>query len=136
MEQLPVEIKKYIFLYIDNNTLIWINKDYYKKYHKNLINSSNIRKNKNEYSFIRHIIKKDYAFVFEENLLENFNKWILKKKIYHGYLIYANYIYFLLNYCIEEKSPKCKNILVETMKSKGLYNNIKNKQIYKIIRYK
>ena len=136
MEQLPVEIKKYIFLYIDNNTLIWINKDYYKKYHKNLINSSNIRKNKNEYSFIRHIIKKDYAFVFEENLLENFNKWILKKKIYHGYLIYANYIYFLLNYCIEEKSPKCKNILVETMKSKGLYHNIKNKQIYKIIRYK
>lgn len=136
MEHLPVEIKKYIFLYIDNNTLMWINKDYYKKYHKLLINSSNIRKNKNEYSFIRHIIKKDYDFVFEENLFENFNKWILKKKIYHGYLIYANYIYFLLNYCIEEKSPKCKNILVETMKSKGLYHNIKNKQIYKIIRYK
>lgn len=136
MEHLPVEIKKYIFLYIDNNTLMWINKDYYKKYHKLLINSSNIRKNKNEYSFIRHIIKKDYDFVFEENLFENFNKWILKKKIYHGYLIYANYIYFLLNYCIQEKSPKCKNILVETMKSKGLYHNIKNKQIYKIIRYK
>ena len=136
MEQLPGEIKKYIFLYIDYNTLMWINKDYYKKYHKLLIKSPNIIKNKNEYSFIRHIIKKDYAFVFEENLLENFNKWILKKKIYHGYLIYANYIYFLLNYCIEEKSPKCKNILVETMKSKGLYHNIKNKQIYKIILYK
>jgi len=136
MENLPVEIQKYVFLYIDHNTLIWINKYYYKKYHKLLLKSSNIIKNKNQYSFIRHLIKKDYAFVFEENLLENFNKWILKKKIYHGYLIYANYIYFLLNYCIEENSPKCKNILVETMKSKGLYNNIKNKQIYKVIRYK
>jgi hypothetical protein len=136
MEKIPNEIKKYIFLYLDYNVLMLLNKDYYKKYHKLLLKCSNLIKNKNEKSFIRYIIKNDYSFVFEENLIENFNKWIVKKKICYRYLIYDNFIYFLLNFCIQEKAPKCKNILVQTMKLNGMYKNIKNKVIYKIINYK
>ena len=132
---LPDEIKKKIIEYLSFKSLLWVNKDYYTKYHF-ILTSKMLRKNCQEESYIRNIIKRDHHFVFEINIKEKIKKWLSIKKVIYNYIIYNNYLYFLINFCIDNESQKCKQILIQHMKKEGLYENIKNKKLCKFIHQK
>lgn len=133
MDIFPIDVMKIIFEYINVKTLLWVSRKYYIRYH-NILTSNMLRKNYNEESYLRNIIKKDYYFVFERNIEERIYKWISIKNPIYNNAVYKNYVYFLISYCIDKNATRCKNILIEHMKQLGLYENIKNKKLYKKIK--
>jgi hypothetical protein len=129
MDILPIDVMKIIFEYINVKTLLWVSKKYYIKYH-NVLTSNMLRKNYNEESYLRNIIKNDYYFVFQRNVEERIYKWISIKSPVYNNIVFKNYLHFLINYCIDKNATRCRNVLVDYMKQIGLYENIKNKKSY------
>ena len=68
-------------------------------------------------------------------LLENQNKWFNMKKYLYQDSIYANYIYFLKTYCVENKSTKCKQLIDLLLLNLGLSKNQHKKNIIRNIRW-
>ena len=131
IEKLPDELIREIFYYIPCKHLVFLNKKYYIDYHiyinKLIINYD---------SFIRNIIRMDNDFIFSTHMSENNKKWIAKKKYYYKNKIYSNYSYFLLDYCIENSSDRCKEKLTNFWHKEGLCQNRHKKNISKHIRWK
>jgi len=119
--------------YLPETCLIFLNKYYYKKYHyliKNLIHKNNFEK------FLRNIIRRDNDYVFSHILID-FHPYINKIQNYkYKNILYKNYFKFLIEYCIQNNSVKCRNILNDFLKVQGLCKNRhkKNKLIH--IRWK
>ena len=128
---LPDDVIRYILEYIPLKTLIFTNKVNYNLYHshvkKYIINYEN---------YIRDTIRRDNSFVFLKIIAENYNKWISIKKYAYQNTIYANYMYFVVDYCTENQSTQCRNELVTFLKEHGLCQNRHKKNIYKHIRWK
>ena len=120
-------IKEYIPLFV----FAFTNKTNYFEYHhlikkqifKNCLNNANhIEK------YIRYMIRRDYSFVFQQIMKENFTFWINMKKYIYKNVKYNNYINFLLDYCIENESDNCRLLIVNFLKEQGLsINHIKKK---------
>jgi hypothetical protein len=130
---LPVEIVDIIKSYIPNSSLIFVNKYYYTNYHfllKYLIPKHNYEK------YIRHIIRKDNDFVFQHILNDSIDKLFKIKNYLYKKIIYKNYLYFLSDYCIQNKSTNCRNVLNELMKLRCLCQNRHKKNTYIHIRWK
>jgi hypothetical protein len=130
---LPVEIVDIIKSYIPNSSLIFVNKYYYTNYHfllKYLIPKHNYEK------YIRHIIRKDNDFVFQHILNDTIDKLFKIKNYLYKNIIYKNYLYFLSDYCIQNKSTNCRNVLNEFMKLRCLCQNRHKKNTYIHIRWK
>jgi len=130
---LPEDIVSIIELYIPSSSLIFVNKNYYEKYHcliKHLI-----PKNQFE-NYIRNIIRRDYDFVFLQILNDNYKKWLNIKQYAYKNIIYKNYIYFLSDYIIHNSSTNCRNVMNEFLKEHGLCQNRHKKNSYIHIRWK
>jgi len=131
IHNLPEELVNIIKEYISNHILVFTNKTNYILYH------SLIRKSIYFYeSYIRDTICRDNVFVFEFIIKENYQKWINLKNYNYKNMIFNNYLSFLVNYCIENDSDKCKQFIVDFMKEHGLCKNQHKKNIIKHIRWK
>lgn len=119
--------------YLPKTSLIFINKYYYKNYHyliKKMIHEKHFE------NYMRTTIRTDNDFVFSHILLD-FYKDIYKIKNYkYKNILYKNYYNFLLDYCIQNNSIKCRNILNDFLKVQGLCQNQHKKNSLIHIRWK
>jgi len=134
IDKLPYEIIKYIKDYIPITSLIFTNKQYYLKYHYLL--KINIIPKESIENYIRDIVRRDYHFVFERILNENYKKWFEIKQFIYKNIIYKNYIYFLKDFCLINESCKCRNTLNSFLEENGLCKNQHKKNPSKHIRWK
>ena len=129
--KLPEEIINIIREYIPKKSLVFTNKNYYILYHK-FIKSYII----NFENYIRDTIRRDNNFVFEKIIKENYIKWYEIKNYKYKNMIFKNYFYFIINYCIENDSNNCRNIMNNFIKQHGLCKNLHKKNIVKYIRWR
>jgi hypothetical protein len=130
---LPMELLDIIYSYIPERVLIFLTKkQYLQKHHtiKNYINKKNIE------NYIRTTIRQDNHFVFGQMLIENWYKWINMKQCYYKHCIYSNYLIFLEEYCLENESIKCRNVISELFEKQGLSKNKHKKKVVKYIKWK
>jgi hypothetical protein len=105
--RLPFELVDIIQSYVNPIAFVFTNKTNYVKYHS-CIKPIIIKAKKFE-NYIRDIVRRDNAFVFDYILKENCLKWFHDYKYYvYQNITYKNYIYFLLDFCIEHDSNKCR----------------------------
>jgi hypothetical protein len=118
VNKLPMDIVNIIEEYVPKKEFVFTNKTNYELYH-HLI-KPNI---KNYETYIRDTIRRDNNFVFEMIVRENYSKWFeIKKYTYKNY-DFKNYAYFVINYCIENESSKCRTFIIDFLQELGLYKN-------------
>ena len=129
--KLPYEIIEIIKSYLPIKSLVFTNKENYNLYHycikKYISNYEN---------YIRDTMRRDNSFVFEKIMRENYKKWIEIKNYINKKMIFKNYIYFAINYCIDNESTKCNYLLKEFLKELGISKNLHKKNIIKHIKWK
>jgi len=129
--KLPQDMVLIIKEYLPKKLLIFTNRENYILYRpiikKYIIDYEN---------YIRDMIRRDNNFVFEFILNENYNKWITINQYKYKNMIFKNYFYFTINYCIENESNNCRNIITNFLKIHGLGKNLHKKNVVKYIRWK
>jgi hypothetical protein len=129
---LPSEIILLIKDYIPISILVFLNKTNYDLYH-----SLYLKKNVVNYEkYIRYMIRRDNSFVFETIMKEKYKKWLLIKDYAYKNLVFKNYLYFIIHYCIDNDSNNCRTIISNFLKELGLCKNQHKKNIVKHIRWK
>ena len=129
--KLPDDIINIIKDYLQNTTLVFVNKINYNSYHYL------IKKHIHNYeSFIRDMIRKDYYFFFNKVIRENFDNWLNIRQYRYKTMIYNSYIYFVFFYCIEQQADACKNILLELFEERNFGKNLHKKKVIKYIKWK
>jgi len=127
---LPDELINVIKEYIPKKYFTFTNRKNYDLYHplikRDILNYEN---------YIRDMIRRDNHFVFERIVQENYKKWFKINNYNYKYVIYKNYAYFVINYCIENDSSNCRKIIDDIFKELGLCKNLHKKNIIKYIRY-
>ena len=118
INKLPTDIINIIEEYIPKKEFTFTNKKNYKLYHT-LIKSSI----KNYELYIRDTIRRDNNFVFEMIVRENYLKWNQFKNYIYKNEEFKNYNYFIIDYCIENESAKCRKFIIIFLKELGLYKN-------------
>ena len=71
--------------------------------------------------------------VFEQICRENFDNWINNKQYRYKYMIFNNYIYFIMCFCIENDSNKCRDILLNIFEERKFGKNLHKKNVIKYI---
>ena len=89
---LPDDIIRVIQEYIPARILQFTNKISYAAYHLQLRDVIY-----NYESYVREVVKRDYSFIFAQIIRENIYKWNNIKQYLYKNVIYASYIYFILN---------------------------------------
>jgi hypothetical protein len=131
INNLPNELINLIKEFLPKKELIFTNKENYSLYH-NLVKQSI----KNYENYIRNIIRRDNEFVFNFILRENYNKWCEIKRYMYKNIYFLNYVYFIINYCIEHDSNNCRVVVINFLKEHGLGKNPHKKNIIRYIRWK
>ena len=133
INKLPFFIVNEIKQYIPEENLIFINREKYITRHYLIrYKIPNIKFQ----HYIRTIIYRDFNFVFERILKENYLKWLDIKEYTYKNVVYKNYIYFIKGFCIENNSEKCRIFLNDFLEKLGLCKNQHKKNIIKHIRWK
>ena len=132
LNKLPIELIEIIKEYLSLLTLIFLNKEYYFKYH-NLFTES--IKSKSEI-YIRTMIRQDNDFIINNLFYESSIRWISMYNYYYKDCIYMNYLYFLLHYSIDNDSEKCVRLLNNLIKELGFKKNQHKKKTIRYIRWK
>jgi hypothetical protein len=127
---LPDEIIHEIFDYIPKHKLVFINTTYYNLYHYIVKNHIPVYE-----SYVRDTISRDNFFVFERIIRENIDGWIKNRQYRYRDMVFSNYIYFVLYYCMENNSHRCHNILMEEFSKRDLCRNLHKKNIIKYIKW-
>jgi hypothetical protein len=133
INNLPTDLINEIKKYIPNKTLIFVNRQHYINKHYLIIYL--IPKLKLE-NYIRNILYRDFDFVFQQIINENYLKWFDIKNYNYKNVIYKNYIYFIKGFCIQHNSEKCRTLLNIFLEKLGLCKNQHKKNISKHIRWK
>lgn len=106
VHMLPYQIVEKIWFYLDDISKAVTCKDYYLCYHTSIINSI-----VNFDSYVRSMIRNDCNFVFKLLLNEKIEEWNKNKKLTYHNKIYYNYLQYVIDLCIYNKSDKCKSII-------------------------
>jgi hypothetical protein len=131
ISNLPDNIINIIKEYIPHNKLVFVNKTFYNLYH------NTIRKYIPQYqNYIRDIIRRDNDFVFGKIIQENLDIWIKIKQYRYKNMIFNNYIYFVMNFCIENDSERCRQLLLNFLSKRDLCRNLHKKNIIRYIKWK
>jgi len=130
-KRLPPELIRYIKEYIPKKEFVFTNRENYNLYHP-LIKPSI----KDYESYIRAMIRQDNEFVFKKIVEENYNKWYEFKQYKYKNMIFNNYLYFVMNFCIENESNNCRKIISDFLKEHGLGKNLHKKNVVKYIKWK
>ena len=124
--RLPDELVRYIKEYIPKKEFVFTNRANYNLYH------SLIKPSITDYeSYIRAMIRQDNDFVFKKIIEENFSKWYEIRQYKYKNMIFNNYLYFVMNFCIENESKNCRKNIFEFLKEHGLGKNVHKKNIVK-----
>lgn len=132
INKMPHELVYYICDFIPMTILLWTNKKLYIKHHKLIQNMINEEQYEN---YIRDMIRQDNDFVVALLMKENLKQWLFFKRYQYKNVRYANYIAFLKNYCIENDSTNCRNIINDNMNISGLSKNEHKNNIVRNIRW-
>ena len=132
IQKMPEDIIMYIKEFIPWSTLVWLDKKTYIKNHH--IIYKQIPTNKYE-SYVRDMIRKDNLLVISCLMRENFKRWTNYKKYLYKNTIYQNFNYFLLDYCRENNSTSCSNIIKEYLQDSRLSKNQHKKNIIRNIKW-
>jgi len=130
-KRLPPELIRYIKEYIPKKEFVFTNRENYNLYHP-LIKPSI----KDYESYIRAMIRQDNEFIFKKIVEENYNKWYEFKQYKYKNMIFNNYLYFVMNFCIENESNNCRKIISDFLKEHGLGKNLHKKNLVKYIKWK
>jgi len=131
---LPKEIIMTIGAFLPPKTLMWLNKVFYVKFHKNV--RSMINRNLYD-NYIRDMIRLDNSFVFYFIVKENMKRWtICIKNLVYKNVYYPNFASFVIDYCIQNNATKCRNIVTEFLNTSGLSKNQHKKNRYLNIRWR
>jgi len=130
-KKLPVELVRYIKEYIPKKEFVFTNRENYNLYH-HLIKPSI----KDYESYIRSMIRQDNEFVFNKIIKENCSKWYEILQYKYKNMIFKNYLYFVMNFCIENDSNKCRKVISDFLKEHGLGKNLHKKNVVKYIKWK
>lgn len=132
------DIISLIFLYMPNFIKYSLSKTYFIEHCDSvMMNSTNTR----YLSYIRDVIRSKRDFIFRQLIVRDYNIW----NSYHLYKfqnsIYNNYTNFLLHYCIEVDSQKCRQSLLNEKNKSGnddkkQNNNPLRKKRHKNVRIK
>ena len=133
INKLPFFIVNEIKKYISEEKLIFVNREKYSNLH--YLIRYQIPNIKFE-NYIRTIVYRDFDFVFQQIVQENYLKWFEIKEYTHKNETYKNYVYFIKGFCIENNSEKCRIFLNDFLKKLGLCKNQHKKNIIKHIRWK
>ena len=128
ISELPDDIIRLIKEYIPIHKLIFVNSLYYKSYHYLIKKYIPLFEN-----YIRDTIRRANEFVFEQIIRENINYWVKKKQYIYKNMMFNNYIYFIIHYCIENNSDKCRLIIKNYLSKGNLCINQHKKNIVKYI---
>lgn len=127
INELPEDIVREITEFIPQYYFVYTNKTNFTNYHY-LIKELLLKKNIFE-TYVRYIVRRDNDFIFKYILHENYNKWVLIKKYIDEYVVYPDYICFLINYCIINNSNKCRIILTNYIETRKQIIKSKYKKI-------
>ena len=107
LSRLPVELKRYIYIYIPVTVKMYLTKENYINFHYKYI-YSNIR---DEITYARKLITYDMTFIF--NLYINYikDKIHKKKKLVYLKQKYNSLYNLLTQLCIKYQANNCRNIL-------------------------
>lgn len=131
IDKLPQELVNMIQEYIPYSTLVFLNKHYYQKYHGLL------RKHIGHYEkYVRDVIQRDNEYVFNQILRENMDLWIDRRNYFYKNMQFNNYIYFILYFCTEHQSNRCREILMDHFEKRDLCRNLHKKNLMKYITWK
>jgi hypothetical protein len=130
-KRFPPELIRYIKEYIPKKTFVFTNRENYNLYH------SLIKPSITDYeSYTRAMIRQDNEFVFKKIIEENFSKWYEIRQYKYKNMIFNNYLYFVMNFCIENDSDNCRKTILDFLKEHGLGKNLHKKNIVKYIKWK
>ena len=130
-KRFPPELIRYIKEYIPKKTFVFTNRENYNLYH------SLIKPSITDYeSYTRAMIRQDNEFVFKKIIEENYNKWYEIRQYKYKNMIFNNYLYFVMNFCIENESNNCRKTILDFLKEHGLGKNLHKKNIVKYIKWK
>jgi hypothetical protein len=130
-KRLPPELMRYIKEYIPKKVFVFTNRENYNLYHP-LIKPSI----KDYESYIRAMIRQDNEFVFNKIIKENCSKWYEIVQYKYKNMVFKNYLYFVMNFCIENESNNCRKNISDFLKEHGLGKNLHKKNIVKYIKWK
>jgi hypothetical protein len=130
-KRLPPELIRYIKEYIPKKEFVFTNKVNYNLYHSLITPTI-----KDYESYVRAMIRQDNEFVFKKIIEENFSKWYQIRQYKYKNMIFNNYLYFVMNFCIENESNNCRKTILEFLKEHGLGKNLHKKNIVKYIKWK
>lgn len=131
ISDLPDDIINLIRQFIPYKKLVFVNKTFYNLYHHTIRKSIPLYEN-----YIRDIIRRDNEFVFEKVIEENIHYWIKNRNYRYKNMIFNNYIHFIINFCIENYSERCREILLKILSKRHLCRNLHKKNIVKYIKWK
>ena len=108
INNLPKDLKNYIFDYLSGLDKVFLNKNYFEINHKIL----NLLRN-NRYIFF--ILRKDFDFIFERILERKKFSWIFDYKNQTNFsyrnIKYLSFLEFMVDYSIFNNSKKCIKLL-------------------------
>ena len=130
IKNLPNDIINVIFEFIPHHKLVFVNSLYYNQYHSLLRPYIQLFDN-----YIRDIIRRDNEFVFKKIINENIHKWIKYKQYSYKNMIFNNYVYFVIHYCIENDSENCRKLLIDYLVKHDLCKNLHKKKVVKYIKW-
>jgi hypothetical protein len=131
IHKLPNDLITYIKEFIPKKRFIFTNRENYKLYHTFLKSCI-----PNYENYIRDTIRRDNFFVFERIFTENFKIWTKIINYMYKNMIFKNYLYFVIHYCIENESTNCREIFMTFLKQHGFDKNLHKKNLVKYIRWK
>ena len=131
INNLPEVIVDLIKEYIPKASLVFTNSENYNLYHFLILNSI-----KNYDNYIRDMIRRDNEFVFDKIIRENYHRWFDIKQYRYKNMIFKNYFYFIINFCIENESENCRKKSKIFLKEHGLDKNLHKKNAVKYIKWK
>ena len=129
--ELPEDIINIIKEYLPKNMFVFTDRENYHLYHSCI--KSYIRDYE---SYIRAMIRQDNDFVFSKIVQENCYSWYQIRQYQYKNMIFTNYLYFVIYFCIENESNNCRKILSKFLKEHGLAKNLYKKKVVKYIRWK
>ena len=133
VQKLPEDLVKVVTSFLPKTTLVWLNKMFYKKYHKKI---RALIHDKLYDNYIRSMVRQDNYFVFKHIAEENIVRWSCNNNIIYKNVSYPNFASLLNDFCVLNNSTNCRNILETLLDESGLSKNQHKKNRYVSIRWR
>ena len=131
ISQLMPELIDIIKEYIPKKKFIFVNRENYILHHPRI--KLYIRDYE---SYIRAMIRQDNEFIFKRITEESCLLWCNIRNYQYKNMIFKNYLYFIIYFCIENDSNNCRIVVSNFIKEHGLGKNLHKKNVVKYIKWK